>query len=309
MVDKTILTASTTTTGESTTAPVEEQVTTAEINIPTTPMTILPDLEVTDVSWQLDDLFNTAALPSGEAIVVQISSLVVKINNTGHTVKELYDCNVCYEIRGLLLLGSYLYVVHTNGTVLEMEPNTGELINVYTIPDVSYLLHYSSLGADPFQIPDTDILLLADRTKGEVISYKLSSGEKIVHLTGLGNPTSVSYSFSDESVYYVVCQSTNHIVTVYDSAWNLLSTIQGEDEETELHAVAAIVTMNNSVMVSDKFHSRISVFDIQGAFLFNFPAEGIPSPLSLSYYKPYLWVAYDDPGTNEVGLRRIGLDE
>ena len=65
---------------------------------------VLPDLEVTNINKEINDPSFIAALPSGEAAVVNENSQVLKINNTGHTVKVLYDCNSCNNIGGLILL-------------------------------------------------------------------------------------------------------------------------------------------------------------------------------------------------------------
>ena len=127
----------------------------------------------------------SAGLPGGEACVVNKRSQVVKINNIGHTVKVLYDCNSCYDIGVLLLLGPYLYVIHTNGTLLEIQPHTGQSLKTYNIPNIDYMINYASIYSDPSEIPHTDILYLIDdggRYKN-AFSYNLTSGVKQIHVS------------------------------------------------------------------------------------------------------------------------------
>ena len=201
-----------------------------------------------DINNQLTMPCYAAALPSGEAAVVDEWSQVVKINNTGHTVKVLYNCNSCYNIDGLLLLGNNRYVVHDNGTLAEIDPNTGKLFNVYHVPEVSKVRYYCSLWSDP-SFPHPDILLLPDTGKGEVFSYNLTSRVKQVHVNDVYYPTCVSYSFSDGSTRYIVTDSIKDRVNIYNSSWVLelafggLGSGDGDLSEPQ----AAIMTSKNSI--------------------------------------------------------------
>ena len=263
----------------------------------TTPATLnkpVLDLDVTAVNNQVYYPQRVAALLGGEAAVVNDRYQVVKINKTGQTIKELYNCQYCNYIRGLLLLGSNLYVTHNNGTIVEIQPHTGQLLNVYDIPGVYYINHYGSLWSDPSKIPNTDILLLPDHNKGEVFSYNLPSRHKQVHLTGLSYPTSVCYSFYNNSTHYIVCQHNRHTISIYNSSWDLVSSVggccRGDGDLYNPHA--AIMSYNNTILVSDNYNYRISVFTIDGVFLYHLltQSDGINNPLAISYYKPYLWV-------------------
>ena len=269
--------------------------TTTPLTPSSTPEPVLPDLEVSDVNNQITSPLFVAALPSGEAAVVSDFSQVVKINNAGGTVNVLYDCNSCYSIYGLLLLGSYLYVTHYDGTIVEINPYTGDLRSVYHIPDVVTVTHYGSLWFDP-SFPDPDILLLTDYDKGEVFSYDLTSGNKQVHVTNLDYPTSVSYIFNSTNTSYILCH--NNMVNIYNSNWKLYSSFQGNLDSP----VAAIMSSNNTLLVSNS-NGGVSVFTTEGDFLYNLPIQ-MQYPLALSYFKPYLWISHD-----ETGLYRYRLDQ
>ena len=229
------------------------------------------DLNMTAVNHQITNPWRVAALPEGEAAVVNGWSQVVKINKTGHTIKELYNCQSCNNIRGLLLLGSNLYVIHMNGKIVEIQPHTGQLLNVYNIPDVRYFYHFGSLWSDPSKIPNTDILLLPDHKKDEVFSYNLTSRHKQVHLTGLSYPSSVSYSFYNNSTHYIVCQQGRHKISIYNSSWDLVSSFGGccRGDGYLRFPYAAIMSYNNNILVSDGDNNRISVFTTEGVFLYH----------------------------------------
>ena len=240
-----------------------------------------------------------AALPFGEAAVADDQSKVVKINNAGQSIKVLYDCNSCRNISGLILLGNYLYVVHYNGTILKIQPDTGELFNVYYIPDVSYATYSCSLWFNP-AVPNPDILLLAEAVKGEVFSYNLSSGEKQVHVTGLSYPRCASYMFSDSSTGYIVNDYNKKKINIYDASWEIKSTFGG------FFASAAVMTSNNSVLVTDFDNNRISEFTTKGVFLHHLLTD-ISYPFGISYYEPYLWVKHFMLKKFKQGLYRYSL--
>ena len=253
------------------------------------------DLDVTAVNHQITSPWCVAALPEGEAAVVNDGSQVLKINKTGHTIKELYNCQSCNNIGGLLLLEFNLYVIHYNGTIVQLQPHTGDLLNVYHIPDVYIIFHFGSLWSDPSKIQNTDILLLSDYVKDEVFSYNLTSRHKQVHLSGLSYPSSVSYSFYKNSTHYIVCQQGRHKISIYNSSWDLVSSFGGfgSSDGYLYNPYAATMSYNNTILVSDQENNRISVFTTDGVFLYHLltHSDGIYRPYALSYYKPYLWVA------------------
>ena len=269
---------------------------THEVTSHTTPVTLnkpVLDLNVTAVNNQINDPRIVAALSSGEAAVLNFPGQVVKINNTGHTVKELYKCQSCHNIYGLYLLGSNLYVFYDNGTIVEIQSHTGKLLGVYRIHNVMFFQQYGSLWLDPSKIINNDILLLADSAKGEVFSYNLISKHKQVHLSGLSYPISVSYSFYDNSTHYVVCQHSSDIISVHNSSWELVSSFggPGTGDGYLRGPFSAIMTFKSTVIVSDANNNRISVFTTDGVFLYHLftQSDGINGPTALSYHEPYLW--------------------
>ena len=290
------------------TTPVPSTAETSKITpVPSTAATkipVLPDLEVTDINKEITDPVFVAALPSGEAAVVNTLSQVLKINQTGHTVKVLYNCNSCNNIGGLILLGNYLYVVHDNGTIAQIHPHTVQVQNVYQIPNVDKVEYHCSLWLNPSEIPNTGILHLTDSERGEVFSYNLTSRVKQVHVTGLAGPLCVSYIFSDGSTRYIVAESYKTNIYIFNSSWGTESKFGafGFEDGQLFGPYAAIMSSNNSILVPDFENRRISVFTTKGEFLHHL-LTNIAFPYAISYYEPYLWVKHSTG--NKPGLYRI----
>ena len=234
------------------------------------------------------------ALPGGEAVVNNFTNSrhpqVLRINSQGQVVKMLYDCAGCTPINGLIRLGGDLFVIQQNGTVIQINLNNTSQTNMYHIPGVSELLHLGSLYYDPDLIPDKD-LLLPDYGNGQILSYRLSTREKTVHVRKLKNPISVTYSFYNNSTFYVICEYTGHQIGVYDSKWNLVRTFgrKGTGDGELDYPQAAIMTPEGTVIVADGDNNRVSEFSMEGRFLKHI-ITGLNYPSSLSMYPPYLWV-------------------
>ena len=199
-----------------------------------------------------------------------------------------------YSITGLLVLGDYLYIIHYNGTVIKTRVSNGRVINVTTIPDVRGVIHTGSLYRKPDRIPDKQTLLLCDYDRGEVFTFKPSTGQKKVRITGLRRPRSVSYLFYNNTVYYIVCEYNNHRITVYNNTWDRIRTIgrYGSDDGELNNPTSAIVSDEDTIIISDFDNHRISEFSFNGTFLHHLldRSDGIYRPYSMSYYHPHLWM-------------------
>ena len=178
----------------------------------------------------------------------------------------------------------------------------GRLLNVYTIPDVSWVAHRGSLYSNLDQIPDKQTLLLCDSAKDEVFTFKPSTGQKQVRITGLEYPTSVSYYFYNTSVYYIVCEAGTSWITVrvhiYNNRWHRIRTIvrKGSQEKQLIvnYQQAAIVSHEDTIITTNLFNHRVSEFSFNGTFLRHLVvrSDGIYWPWSMSYHYPHLWLVH-----------------
>ena len=242
----------------------------------------------------------TAALPGGGAVIRHHventrTEQILKINPQGKVTQTIYTCIGCSStIWGLLVLGDFLYLTHTNGRVIKTRLSDGQVVIRYTIPNVRKVIHTGSLSNKPDKIPDKQTLLLCDWIKGEVFTFKPSTGQKQVHVTSLKYPKSVSYVFNNQTVFYIVCEFGRHSINVYNQTWDLIRTIgtQGSNDGELNQPQSALVSDEDTIIISDWHNHRVSEFSFNGTFLHHLlvRSDGIYSPSSMSYYYPHLWL-------------------
>ena len=256
------------------------------------------DLNLTDVNPQRTEIQRVAALPDGGAFVMNYVSSnrtthVWRVNVTGQVIQHVHQCVGC-SLRGLLVLNNNLYVIYVNGTLIEININNINTVQVYQVPDVRSMVHYGSLSYHPSVITHPDLLLLADCYKGEIFSYNVTSKNKQVHLTGLRGPSSVSFMTYNSHIYYVVCERGRHQVHVYNSTWSLYQTLGGYgsgDGQLD-RPVTAIRLPDGSFIITDSGNNHVSLFNIQGRFIRHIltQSDGLSGPEAMSISLPYLYL-------------------
>ena len=257
------------------------------------------DLNTTMTTPRLSSVLYVAALPGGEALVNNYiinnkTDKVLKLDSQGNIIKSIYSCVGCNSINGLLVLGDYLYIIHYNGTVVETRVSDGHLLRIFTIPDVSRVTHTGSLYSKSDRIPDKQTLLLCDYIKGDVFTFEPSTRQKKVPITSLSRPRSVSYYFYNNTVYYIVCEQRKHRINVYNNTWDLIRTIGkfGSNDGELDNPISAIVSDEDTIIISDYRNNRVSEFNFYGTFLRHLlvSSDGINGPSSMSFYYPHLWL-------------------
>ena len=258
------------------------------------------DLNMTDVNPQMTWIRRVAALPDGGAFVYNYvrsngTHQVWRVNVRGQVIQHVYQCVWCSDITGLLVLNNNLYVIYMNGTLVEININNTNTVQVYQVPDVKWMLHTGSLSYHPSVITHPDLLLLADMIKGEIFSYNVTSKNKQVHLTGLWGPTSVSCMTYNSHLYYIVCERNRHQVLIYNSTWSLYKTLGGNkvSGDGQLYGPhSAIGLPDGSIIISDRNNHRVSLFNIHGRFIRHILtlSDGLLYPEAMSISLPYLWL-------------------
>ena len=260
------------------------------------------NLNMTDVNPQMTWIRFVAALPDGKAFVINHvntsnrTEQVLRVNVTGQVIQHVHQCVGCSSITGLLVLNNNLYVIYVNGTLVEFDINNTNTVQVYQVPDVEGMVHWGSLSYHPSVITHPDLMLLSDYWKGEVFSYNVTSKNKQVHLTGLGNPSSVSFMTYNSHLYYVVCLWGSNQVRVYNSTWGLYQTLggtsRGSGDGQFNQPNSAIGLPDGSVIISDINNHRVSLFTIQGKFVRHIltRSDGLSLPYAMSISLPYLWL-------------------
>ena len=222
---------------------------------------------------------------------------VLRLDSQGKIKKNIYSCVRCNYIGGLLVLGDYLYIIHGNGTLIKTQVSDGRVMDETNIPDVGGVTNSGSLYSNPDRIPDKQTLLLCDRWKNEVFTFKPYTGQKKVRITGFNKPSSVSYLIYNNTVYYIVCEEYRYRITVYNNTWDRIRTIgkRGSDDGELNLPTSAIVSDEDTIIISDYFNHRISEFSFNGTFLHHLlvRSDGIREPISMSYYHPHLWLTHN----------------
>ena len=263
------------------------------------------DLNMTKTSPGLYNVGYTdtiAALPGGGAVITHYimnnnTEKILKINSQGKVTQTIYTCVRCSSyIHGLLVLGDHLYLTFDNGTVIKTWVSNGRVVSRSTIPDVRKVIHTGSLSSKPDKIPDKQTLLLCDYWKHEVFTFKPSTGQKKVHITGLSYPRSVSHFFYNQAVYYIVCEYGRDRINIYNQTWDLIRTIgiYGTNDGELSYPSSAIVSDEDTIIISDWSNIRVSEFNFNGTFLRHLldRSDGSNRPSSMSYYYPHLWLVY-----------------
>ena len=274
------------------------------------------DLNMTDVYPQMTWIRRVAALPDGGTFVNNYvrsndTYQVLRVNVTGQVIQHVHQCVGCGYIQGLLVLNNNLYVIYHNGTLIEININNTNTVQVYQVPDVSGMTHSGSLSYHPSVITHPDLLLLADFAKGEIFSYNVTSKNKQVHLTGLNGPISVSFMTYNSHLYYVVCEWGRHQVHVYNSTWDLYQTLGGTrgSGDGQLHdPISAIGLPDGSVIISDRNNNRVSLFNIRGRIVRHLltRSDGLSYTGDMSISLHYLWLT-DYRGSDIYRLYRYKL--
>ena len=259
-----------------------------------------------------------AALRGGEALICWQTikrqrrrnlqtQFVSKVSNQGKKVLEIYNCTGCY-ITGLLVLGEDIFIIHNNGTVLQLRLEYWDLLRTYQINNTGgRILHTGSLASDPSMIPDQDQLLLTDSRLYEVFTYRLSTRKKVVRHRWpnvgppfYGYPRTVSYGFYNNTVFVIVssCYGGNlgNKIIIYDSEWNHVRSFGGfGTRKGQFNGpYAAIVSSDNTIIVADYHNNRLSEFTMEGQFVRQIldSDDGITKPAALSFWFPHLWIIH-----------------
>ena len=236
------------------------------------------DLDVQIGAWLV------AALPDGQAVTeILKNDTVVRVNKQGVIVNNLYTGSY---IRGLVVQGSHLFVLHFNGSIVQMKPDDGHILKVYNT-GISGLQNYGSHHTDLCDI-DLDILPLASFSLGNVYTYNISSQTLKLRVNNLNYPTSVTHGCVDGSVVYVVSERDASRIQVFNETWSLVSSF-GVIQLHQPHS--AVLYSQGYIFVTNALNYCVSMFTSDGQFVKNiitYKAE--EKPWQLSVRDHYLWV-------------------
>ena len=179
-----------------------------------------------EVLGGLDELgfvSRVAAWEEGEAIVVVDEGpeqKVVWLDNQAHIKKTLDKAPVKTPVRGIILQKNmgFIYILRVDGLVKRCYLQ-GEIppyeANVQSVGELSH-----------GDIYDNNILLLSDYKNGEIFTFDLDRYDaqkdqqekievKVIKVTGLLQPTTVSVCGSGGDRQFIVCEYGRHKLNIY----------------------------------------------------------------------------------------------
>ena len=148
------------------------------------------------------DAHLAVSLPDGQVItVIRSNKTVVRMNLKGQILKDLYAGSA---MRGLLLQGSGLFVIHKNATIVQIQPQDGLILNVYFFDKIN-LYKLANHQSDTCKVPDEILLIVSIGIDDNVYAYNISSQTvKFIHIRKVNDPISVSHGCINGKVVYAL---------------------------------------------------------------------------------------------------------
>ena len=203
----------------------------------------------------------------------------------GDNQNVLYRCGS--PCTGGLVVGDNLYISHRNGTLVQFSLRRNRVLRAFHIENTRFIYHTQTHSLEP-----DDLQILRDSAKGEIITYRLSTQEKKVRVSGLLGPAGFSVAFYNHSRMYVVPENQRHRVIIYDADWRLIKTFGGS--ESLKYPLSCFVTPEGTVVVADQRNHRISEFTMEGELVQHVivtSKEGL-RPNYITLIKNHLWAVY-----------------
>ena len=245
-------------------------------------------VNVNAVNKQLTKVFRVTALPDGTCLVSNLTSddkhQVLRIDQEGQTVPPVHVCKHYSDIRGILHSQGVIYILQHGGIITKcLLDDLSRSVDTYRL-DVGSLCNGDMV--------DKNTIILTDRDRDEVFIYHIKNKHKDVKITGLSGPVSVSCRREKHGLRLAVCGCWACRISIYDEGFNKIKTIssKGREDGQLLGPECAIFSPWGSILVADTRNNRISEFSEDGAFIRHLLTK-IYMPVSISYNKPYLWVA------------------
>ena len=240
----------------------------------------------------LKDAYLAVTLPDGQVItVIKSNNTVVRMNHEGQILKDLYQGSL---MRGLLLQGSDLFVIHKNGTIVQIQPQDCLILNVYFFGKIN-LYNLANHQSDTCKVPDEILLIVSVGIDDNVYAYNISSQTvKFIHIRKVNDPISVSHGCINGKVVYVVIANWDFYgVHVYDATWSRITRFgeSGSENGQVKRPTSAVISDQDHIILSDNYNYRVSMFTLDGQFVKHIiQFEGTERPLTLSLRGQHLWV-------------------
>ena len=236
------------------------------------------------------DAFLVAALPDGKVVtMIKNNNTVVRLNEKGKIERDLYRAS---RIRGLIVQGSDLFVVHRYDKIVQVHPQGGRILKVYKT-GLENMYNYASHQTEICKVPTDTLLFTTLGLHDRVCSYNISSQTVKTLVKHLNYPTSVSQGCVNGKVVYVVTNRAANKINVYNANWSLVRSFggRGSADGKLYYPRAAVMQDQGNIIVADANNYRVSVFTPDGKFVEHIIIyKDKDRPFYLSVRGQYLWV-------------------
>ena len=118
------------------------------------------------------DAHLVAALPDGKVVtVIKNNNTVVRLNEKGQIERDLYRGST---IRGLIVQGFDLFVVHRYGEIVQVHSQDGRKLKVYKT-GLENMYNYASHQTEICKVPTKTLFLTTLGLNDRVLSYNIRS--------------------------------------------------------------------------------------------------------------------------------------
>ena len=219
------------------------------------------------------------ALPDGGALVSN-NTVAIRLSHTGSIITTLYMTET--YITGFIYLSpEHVLILQKTGVITKVSLQDGKKLDQYKV-NVESLVD---------GIAVQDFLLLVDYHGGQIVRFGLLHKTKQILVRGLERPTSVGRTVQDGKIVYLVCEYNTNRVILYDSKWNLKKSF---GQLLLRNPESVLILPSNTILVTDSDNHRVTEFTLDGRYCRHVlnKADGIETPIRISFGFPNLWVSY-----------------
>ena len=211
------------------------------------------------------------------------------MNSVGVIEQDLYTGSL---VRGLLVQGPDLFILHINGTIVQVQLNDGLILNV-SHTGIGNLHNFASYQTDMCKVP-YGIVHFTSLHYDLVYAYSISSQTLNVLVENLNKPYSVTPACINCSIVYVVTERDAHKVHIYNASWSLMTSFGGFGTgDGQLNTPrSSVMSDKGHIYVADYQNYRVSMFRSDGLFVKHIITyyESNERPMTLSVRGKHLCV-------------------
>ena len=139
-------------------------------------------------------------------------------------------------------------------------------------------------------VKDKSTIFITDLLNpGNIYRYDTKHNKMDKMACGLNVPSYMSVAFSQEGPKYIVTESGENRIHVYNHKFKSLHKFELQGEQAGTPRATAVTDMG-TVLIVDQRNTRISHYTLDGKFLSHVITKLKPFPIGIAYRHPFMWV-------------------